>query len=301
MIYIKKRFSNPLNKKYLFQSILIFSLIIFPRFIQAQSPTYLLELRNDAQVSATEYEFDIYLLRTGTTTFEYASGQYGIVINPLIKNSGTVIASLVAGSLDPVLAASNQTPASVSFYDNLNVIRIAASIPPRPGNGAFISNIPPGTRICRVRLSNTVDFAQYQPNLAWTTTTIYPTQVYAYVEETNTAITNHSNHTLSNLGNPVLNVVTSSDNYLYDDNGLKVYPNPASERINIDYMLVQNSQVSLSVLDITGKQVEQLVNENQQAGNYSLTWIPESQPEGIYIVKLQTGMTQKISRVTLIR
>jgi hypothetical protein len=148
--------------------IIIFS--IFPLFLKAQNPTYLLELRNDVQVSATVYEFDIYLLRTGTTAFEYASGQYGIVVNSLIKNGGTVAATMVAGSPDPILVASNQTPLSVGFYDPTNVIRIAARTPPGAGNGAIISNLTPGTRLCRVRLTNSVAFGQFQPNLTWTTT-----------------------------------------------------------------------------------------------------------------------------------
>lgn len=288
------------NKKCINQAFLVVLISFLSILTKAQSPEYLLELRNDVQVSATEYEFDIYLLRTGAIPLEYATGQYGIIVNPDIKNGGTIIASLVAGSLDPVLAQSNQSPSSINFYDPLSTIRIAPPSPPGAGNGAAISNIPPGTRICRVRLSNTVAFGQYKPDLTWTTTTIYPTQLSAYVEGINTLITNHSNHTINNLNNPVLNVVTSSDNFRNDDNELKVYPNPASESINIDYMLLNSSYVRLSVYDINGQQVEQLVNKIQQAGSYSLTWITESQPDGIYIIKIQAGMTQKISRVTLI-
>ena len=178
---------------------------LFPLFLAAQNPTYTLDLRNDVQVSSTVYEFDIYLLRTGTTAFEYASGNYGILINPLIKNGGTVTASMVAGSSDPVLEAKNQDPNSVDFYDAFNVIRVSAGSIVGAGNGSLISNVSPGTRICRVRLSNTVAFGQFQPNLTWTTTLYYPTQVYAYVGGTNTKITTPSTHTTIYLNNPVLN------------------------------------------------------------------------------------------------
>lgn len=194
-----------MNKKFFRRILWLITGTLFPAFLFAQNPTYTLDLRNDLQVSSTVYEFDIYLLRTGTTTFEYASGQYGILINPLIKNGGTISASIVAGSSDPALVATNQNPTSIGFNNTSNAIMIAAKSPPTAGNGAIISNISPGVRLCRVRISNTVDFGQYQPNLTWTTTSIYPTQVYAYVGGINTAITIHSNHTTIYLNNPVLN------------------------------------------------------------------------------------------------
>jgi hypothetical protein len=281
--------------------ILIIIAGLFPVSLTAQNPTYLLELRNDVQVSATVYEFDIYLLRTGTTEFEYASGQYGIVINPLIKNGGVIQLSLVASSPDPVLVASNQTPASVSFYEDKNVIRVAARTPPGAGNGALISNVSPGIRLCRVRLSNTADFGQYQPNLTWTTNTFFPTQVFAYVGGTNTAITNYSNHTTGNLANPVLNAITASDDYASTEPGMRVYPNPFNDRVTIDYNLVNKTQVKISVFDTNGKLIDDLVDDVQQAGSYTIPWIPGSLNEGTYLVKLQTGLNQKISRITLIR
>jgi hypothetical protein len=290
-----------MNKRYLYSIYLMVSVILFPLLLNAQNPSYLLELRNDVQVADTVYEFDIYLVRTGATELEYASGSYGIVINPSIKDGGTLTAKIVSDSPDPVLVASNQNPVSVSFFDASDVIRVAARTPPGAGNGALISNVAPGTRLCRIRLSSTVPFAQYQPNLTWTTTTLWPTQVYAYVGGTNTAITNYSNHTTDNLDNPVLNVVTSSEDIYYDDFEVKIYPNPLSERATIYYRLMHDMHVSLSVIDLGGRVVEQLINDFQDAGSYSLQWIPASLPEGIYIIKIQTGVTQKTTGVTIIR
>jgi hypothetical protein len=301
MNYYKKVYSDSSKNKYISQFFWIIFLILISISGQAQNPSYLLELRNDVQVSTTEYEFDIYLLRNGATAFEYASGQYGILINSDIKNGGTIAVSLDPSSLDPILVASNQAPASISFFDPTNVIRIAPPAPPGAGKGALISNIPPGTRICRVRLSNTVAFGQYQPNLTWTTNIIYPTQVFAYVGSTNTQITNFENHTTSNLVNPVLNVVTSSDNYTNEDYSFRVFPNPFNVSIEINYKLLQNSYVKLAIFNLAGRQVGQLVDEIQRAGSYSFSWFSDSQPSGIYLVKLQTGEISKISRVTLVR
>jgi hypothetical protein len=267
--------------------------------LSAQNPAYLLELRNDIQVSGAVYEFDVYLFRTGTIPFEYASGQYGILINPLIKNGGNITASIVAGSSDPILVASNQVPPSISYYDPTNVIRISAGPPPGAGNGALISNASPGTRICRVRLTNTADFDKYRPYLTWTTTTIYPTQVYAYVGGANTKITAESNHTTSNLANPILNEITSIQDNKNDDFDLQVYPNPFNNKLFVSYNLLNRSQVTLSVFDINGRLVDELVNEEQQSGEYTKTWDSVSRSEGVYILKFQVDMTQKNLRIVL--
>ena len=155
-----------LVKKYIFLFFACLPGLLFTLSLNGQAPTYTLELRNDVQTSPTEFEFDIFLLRTGSVPFEYAIGQYGILLNPNIKNGGSLIATIVSGSVDPVLAATNQDPASVNFFDAGNVIRISPPAPPGSGNGALISNIPPGTRICRVRVSNTSAYGQYSPNLS---------------------------------------------------------------------------------------------------------------------------------------
>ncbi|HPS98376.1 MAG TPA: hypothetical protein PLY46_09470, partial [Bacteroidales bacterium] len=63
--------------------------------LKAQNPGYLCELRNDIQVNARTFEFDIYLLRTGTVPFEYSSMQFGININPGARNGGAISVSLV--------------------------------------------------------------------------------------------------------------------------------------------------------------------------------------------------------------
>jgi hypothetical protein len=267
--------------------------------LSAQNPAYLLELRNDIQVSGAVYEFDVYLLRTGTISFEYAQGQYGIVVNSLIKNGGSLTATIVAGSSDPILVASNQNPASIAYNNTSDAIMIAPKSPPTAGNGAIISNVSPGTRICRVRLTNTADFDKYRPYLSWTTTTIYPTQVYAYVGGANTKITAESNHTTSNLVNPILNEITSIQDNINDDFDLQVYPNPFNNKLFVSYNLLNRSHVTLSVFDINGRLVDELVNEEQQSGEYTKTWDSVSRSEGVYILKFQVDMTQKNLRIVL--
>jgi hypothetical protein len=245
-------------------------LIQFPLSIQAQNPTYLCELRNDVQVSSTVFEFDIYLLRTGATPFQYAAGQFGIIINPLIKNGGTITTSIVAGSSDPALIAKNQNPINISFLNVSNCIRIAGRVPPGAGNGAIISNITPGTKVCRVRLTNSVAFGSYSPNLTWTTTTIYPTQINAYVGGLNTAIMTAASQTTNNLTNHILPIELISFEAQCKGNEVSLNWVTASETNN-DYFTIQKSRDAENFENITNVDGAGNSNCNQY---YSLNDVP---------------------------
>lgn len=238
--------------------------------MQAQNPTYLCELRNDVQVSSTVFEFDIYLLQTGSTPLEYAAGQFGILVNPQIKNGGVITASIVAGSSDPALVATSQNPISITFTSTQNCIKIAGRMPPGTGFGAIISNISPGTKVCRVRLTNTVAFGQFQPNLTWTTTTIYPTQIRAYVGGLNTDITVGSSQTTDNLSNHTLPIQLISFDGQCNEKDVELNWMTASETNN-DFFTIQKSTDALNFEDIANVNGAGNSTENRY---YSLSDIP---------------------------
>ena len=81
---------------------------------------------------------------------------------------------------------------------------------------------------------------------------------------------------------------------------LKSYPNPFRERLNIEYNLAENSDVRIIIYDIYGKLINTLVNEKQQAGDYSVQWNADSSPQGEYIIKIQAGVYHKVSKVILL-
>ena len=75
------------------------------------------------------------------------------------------------------------------------------------------------------------------------------------------------------------------------------YPNPFNPSTAISYQLSVGSHVSLIVFDVLGKEVAVLVNEEQEAGNYSVKFdatnngqlTTNSLPSGVYYYKLQAG------------
>ena len=64
--------------------------------------------------------------------------------------------------------------------------------------------------------------------------------------------------------------------------------------------------VSLTILDLNGKIIKNLVNEFQNAGNYSLTWDGvnfegELVSTGLYLCVLQVGNTKQTKKMSFIK
>ena len=75
------------------------------------------------------------------------------------------------------------------------------------------------------------------------------------------------------------------------------YPNPFNPSTNISYTIPNNSKVMLKVYNSLGKEVATLVNGNQSAGAYSVTWDASSVSSGVYFYQLVSGnevMTRKM-------
>ena len=78
------------------------------------------------------------------------------------------------------------------------------------------------------------------------------------------------------------------------------YPNPFYSLTNVNYYLKQGSHVELSVYDIAGKKIKTLLNEQQNAGNQTLTFDGAELPSGIYICTLKAGRFTKSKKMLLL-
>ena len=72
------------------------------------------------------------------------------------------------------------------------------------------------------------------------------------------------------------------------------YPNPFNPATTIRYELRNSGSVSLSIYDMSGQRIRQLVDEHQQAGYYELAWDGRDASgarvaTGVYLYELRTG------------
>ena len=89
----------------------------------------------------------------------------------------------------------------------------------------------------------------------------------------------------------------------------KIYqntPNPFSHTTTIKYQIPKSGMVNLTVYNIAGQKVKELVNGNQPAGSYSIVWNKQDQggrpvSNGVYFYKLVAGDKQAIKKMIMIR
>ena len=81
------------------------------------------------------------------------------------------------------------------------------------------------------------------------------------------------------------------------------YPNPFNSTIRLSYGLPEATDVTISIYDLTGRMVESLVNNNQLAGVYDVTWksAGKNTASGIYFVRMLAGDFKGVRKVTYIK
>jgi len=79
------------------------------------------------------------------------------------------------------------------------------------------------------------------------------------------------------------------------------YPNPFNPITTIGYDLPHDSDVSIIVYDISGREVYSLVNEYQISGNYQITWNATDFSSGIYLVSMIAGNFTELQKIVLVK
>jgi len=82
---------------------------------------------------------------------------------------------------------------------------------------------------------------------------------------------------------------------------LQNFPNPFNPSTNIRYNIPKNSFLRLVVYDLLGKEIETLVNEEQSAGTYEVTFNAVQYPSGVYYYKLTADGYSDTKKMLLIR
>jgi hypothetical protein len=79
------------------------------------------------------------------------------------------------------------------------------------------------------------------------------------------------------------------------------YPNPFNPTTTIKFDIPKSSNVKITVYDITGKELEVLVNEKLQAGTYQTTWNASNFSSGVYFYRIQAGDFSETKKLILLK
>ena len=112
------------------------------------------------------------------------------------------------------------------------------------------------------------------------------------IGQTFVGITSNSNYTISsgtvyNFKGMVTGVNDNQyfgipDNYSISQN----YPNPFNPSTKINYALPKSSLVKIKVFDVLGREVINLINEEQTAGYHEVVFNASSLPSGVYFYNI---------------
>ena len=106
-----------------------------------------------------------------------------------------------------------------------------------------------------------------------------------------TVLSKKSNKQISYNGDVVVTDYSLSQNY----------PNPFNPVTTIKYQLPANSKVTLTIYDILGKEVTKLVDKEQEAGNYQITFDAKRYASGVYICRIIAGDFVKTIKMSLVK
>jgi hypothetical protein len=76
------------------------------------------------------------------------------------------------------------------------------------------------------------------------------------------------------------------------------YPNPFNPTSTIKFAIPKNARVNLSVYNVLGQKVAELVNSVQTAGYHTVQWNATDFASGVYIYRLKADATDGTSTFT---
>lgn len=79
------------------------------------------------------------------------------------------------------------------------------------------------------------------------------------------------------------------------------FPNPFNPATGIKFTIPENGKVKLTVFDITGKTVSELVNREMEAGVYEESFNAGDLSSGVYFYKLETGTYSETKKMILVK
>ena len=82
---------------------------------------------------------------------------------------------------------------------------------------------------------------------------------------------------------------------------LQNFPNPFNPATTISYILPARSHVTISVFNLLGQQVAEVLNDMREAGNQSVTFSAAGLASGVYFYRLQAGSFVQTRKLVIVK
>ena len=109
---------------------------------------------------------------------------------------------------------------------------------------------------------------------------------------------------------PSLVILTADEATALDDSDTRIvsgfelkqnYPNPFNPSTTIGFDLNEDAKVVLSVYNVLGQKLFELVNAKYSTGSYQVVLNGEMLTSGIYFYEIKTGNQRQIKKMTLLK
>ena len=80
-----------------------------------------------------------------------------------------------------------------------------------------------------------------------------------------------------------------------------IYPNPFNPSTTIEFFVLEDSQVEVSVYNLNGQIIENLVNKYYNSGFHQLKWEAFDSPSGVYIVRVKNETNISTEKIILLK
>ena len=121
------------------------------------------------------------------------------------------------------------------------------------------------------------------------------------------SISNGKTYDLSNSSFPAWSdlsthlIETIDDSIPEKFNMAPAYPNPFNPLTHIEYSIPTSSMVQITIYDLIGRKLENLVNEKKEPGYYHVEWDASSISSGVYLVQMEADGNQFNQKIVLIK
>ena len=92
----------------------------------------------------------------------------------------------------------------------------------------------------------------------------------------------------------------NSNHEISNNNSIKVYPNPAKDKVNINLKLSNSRNLKLDIYSVSGAFLETVYNGIISSNNHTIIWEPNNYNSGTYIMRFNFP-EKSISRYMVIK